>query len=69
MKEKETVIINNVSKCSNYIACDEETQSEIVIPVINDGEVLSVWDIDSVKLDRFDEIDNINLEYLIKNFL
>jgi L-methionine (R)-S-oxide reductase len=68
-KEKETVIINNVSKCNNYIACDEETQSEIVIPIIVNGEVLSVWDIDSVKLDRFDDIDRINLEYLIKNFL
>ena len=68
-EKKETVIINNVSKCNNYIACDEETQSEIVLPVILNGEVLSVWDIDSIKLDRFDEVDRINLEYLINNFL
>ncbi len=68
-KEAKTVIINNVAKCNNYIACDEETQSEIVLPVIRDGNVIAVWDIDSINLDRFDEVDQTNLEYLIKNFL
>jgi GAF domain-containing protein len=68
-KEAKPVIINNVSKCNNYIACDEETQSEIVLPIIKNDKVIAVWDIDSIILDRFDEVDENNLEYLIKNFI
>lgn len=49
--------------CQNYIACDDETQSEIVVPVFKDGEVIAVLDIDSEQLARFDKVD---AEYLAK---
>jgi L-methionine (R)-S-oxide reductase len=68
-EEAKTVIINNVAKCKNYIACDEETQSEIVLPVIVEGKVIAVWDIDSIEVDRFDLFDQTYLEQLINGFL
>lgn len=56
--------MNNVKACKNYIACDNETKSEIVLPVIHPttGKVLAVFDIDSTILDRFDELDKEYLE-------
>jgi L-methionine (R)-S-oxide reductase len=53
--------------CKNYIACDDETRSEVVIPVLNEkNEVLAVFDIDSITLNRFDEIDIKYLQEITK---
>jgi L-methionine (R)-S-oxide reductase len=68
-EEGKTIIINNVAKCKNYIACDEETQSEIVLPVTVGDKVIAVWDIDSTQVDRFDAVDQTNLEQLIRSYL
>ncbi len=71
-KEKKILIENNVAKCNNYIACDEETKSEIVVPIFSketEGEVIAVWDIDSIYLDRFDEIDVENISFIVENYL
>jgi L-methionine (R)-S-oxide reductase len=68
-EEKKTVIINNVAKCKNYIACDEATQSEIVLPVFKDDKIIAVWDVDSIEVNRFDPVDESNLEKLIKTYL
>ena len=57
-----------MTSCNNYIACDDDTKSEIVIPVFSsetDREnVLAVFDIDSVIKDRFDEVDIKYLEQI-----
>jgi len=71
-KEKKILIENNVAKCNNYIACDEETKSEIVVPVFsqeNKDEVIAVWDIDSIYLDRFDDIDISNISFIVEKYL
>ena len=57
MKEKRTIIVNDVSKYDNYISCDSKTKSEIVIPIIKDDLVIAVFDIDSPNIGEFDEID------------
>jgi len=68
--KKITVIIDDVSKIENYIACDAETQSEIVVPVLNaDGTVHSVLDIDSEVVAAFDETDRTNLEAIVAEFV
>lgn len=61
--------MNNVKACKNYIACDNETKSEIVLPVFDQSPldnphavVRAVFDIDSTVLDRFDELDVKYLE-------
>ena len=57
------LVVPNVHLFKNHIACDSATNSEIVIPIMIDKKVWGLLDIDSPKLDRFDDIDE---EYLQK---
>ncbi|MGA7160525.1 MAG: GAF domain-containing protein [Bacteroidota bacterium] len=61
-KERKTVLVPDVTKFPGHIACDPESKSEIVVPIIYEGILHGVMDIDSEKIDCFDEIDKINLE-------
>ena len=65
----ETVVVPDVSKFEGHIACDSASQSEIVVPLLNWGEVLGVLDIDSASLSRFDEDDREGLESVVAVFL
>ncbi|ASB87906.1 GAF domain-containing protein [Bacillus sonorensis] len=49
--------VEDVQKFPGHIACDAASQSEIVIPLKADGEVIGVLDIDSPIKNRFDEVD------------
>lgn len=60
-----TVIIPDVNKFSGHIACSSSSQSEIVIPVIRNNEVIAVLDVDSIALNEFDETDKKYLEELV----
>ncbi|WP_219837302.1 GAF domain-containing protein [Paenibacillus sp. R14(2021)] len=60
-----TVRVANVHEFPGHIACDAASQSEIVIPIIKNGELLGVLDIDSPELERFDEIDQHYLEQFV----
>ena len=51
-----------MSKEVNYLSCSPEVKSEIVIPLIKDGEIIGELDIDSHKLSRFTEEDRKFLE-------
>ncbi len=58
-----TIIVNDVSKIDNYIACDTQTKSEIVVPVWNKKkELVAVLDIDSNITSAFDDVDREYLE-------
>ena len=61
-KKRRTIIVNNVQECDNYIACDSDTKSEIVIPVFKKEKLIAVLDIDSIIENDFKNIDRINLE-------
>ncbi|XMB71948.1 GAF domain-containing protein [Mycoplasmatota bacterium WC30] len=53
--KRETIIVKDVHEFSGHIACDMDSNSEIVIPIISkSGELFGVLDIDSPLLDRFD---------------
>lgn len=52
--KRETMIVPNVHLHENHIACDANSQSEIVIPIIIKGNLYGVLDVDSPMLDRFD---------------
>ncbi len=58
-------MIKNVHLFPGHIACDCESNSEIVIPLHYKGEVVGVLDIDSKRLDRFDEQDLDGLKRLV----
>ena len=56
-QEAKTIIVPDVDAFPGHIACSSLSRSEIVVPIINKGEVTAVLDIDSEKLDTFDAID------------
>ena len=60
--EKTTLIVPDVDAFPGHIACSGDSRSEIVVPVIKDGKVIMVIDVDSNELDAFDEIDREYLE-------
>ena len=60
--KKQTIIVNNVLEYANYISCDSDTKSEIVVPIFNKKKLIAVLDIDSNKRNDFDKIDKKNLE-------
>ena len=61
-KETKTLIVPDVEQFPGHIACNAASRSEIVVPVIREGKVIAVLDIDSDKLDSFDEVDANYLE-------
>lgn len=63
--KKESIIVPDVHAFPGHIVCDAASRSEIVVPIIKEGTVLGVLDIDSPELDRFSDIDRIGLEQII----
>ena len=61
----ETVIVPDVDAFPGHIACSSLSRSEIVVPVMKNGAVEAVLDIDSEKLANFDETDKFYLEKLV----
>ena len=60
-ERRETIIVPDVNAFPGHIACDVASRSEIVIPLIKDGRLLGVLDIDSPQIARFDEEDGAGL--------
>ena len=65
-RRKETIIVEDVNKFEGHIACSSTTLSEIVLPAIKNGKVIFVLDVDSDKLNTFDEIDKKYLEEIVQ---
>ena len=51
------MIVEDVTKHANYIACDSAARSEIVLPMLKDGYLLGVLDLDSQKVADYDDLD------------
>src|ERR1051325_7751700 len=62
----ETVIVPNVHEFPGHIACDSDSNSEIVVPLIKGGRFIGILDLDSPLLARFDEEDKAGLEKSVK---
>jgi GAF domain-containing protein len=67
-QQAKTIIVPDVDAFPGHIACSSLTKSEIVVPVINKGVVTAVLDIDSEKIDNFDETDRLYLEKIAALF-
>lgn len=61
-KEERTQVVPDVDLFPGHIACSSASRSEIVVPMLADGKVVAVLDIDSAELNTFDETDRIWLE-------
>lgn len=68
-EQEKTIIVEDVSAFPGHIACSSLSQSEIVVPMMRNGEVIGVLDVDSEQLSAFDETDRIFLEQLLKNLI
>jgi L-methionine (R)-S-oxide reductase len=64
-ESKSTIIVANVNVFPGHISCSSLSQSEIVIPLIENNQVWAVLDIDSEYLNQFNETDQIWLEKII----
>lgn len=63
-KERKTQLVPDVHLFPGHIACDAQSRSEIVIPLLKEGVLLGVLDIDSPVKERFDAVDQSGLEKL-----
>ena len=64
--QEKTLIVPDVERFPGHIACSSLSKSEIVVPVIRNGEVIGVLDVDSSALDQFDETDKKYLEEVVE---
>ena len=64
-ERKSTIIVPNVDEFPGHIACSSESRSEMVVPLIKEEEVVLVMDVDSDRLDDFDEKDKEWLEKVV----
>lgn len=62
LEKKESIIVPDVSKFVGHIACSSLSKSEIVVPIIKNGIVMALIDIDSPLINRFNEEDRKMLE-------
>ncbi|WP_439740836.1 GAF domain-containing protein [Bacillus pseudomycoides] len=66
---KTTQLVADVHQFPGHIACDSASNSEIVVPIIKEGTVIGVLDIDSPEKNRFDEVDQHYLEKFVETLL
>jgi GAF domain-containing protein len=66
---REVVLVPDVHAFPGHIACDPNSRSEIVIPLVQQGQLLGVLDLDSPSLDRFDDEDRIGLSAIAELLL
>jgi GAF domain-containing protein len=65
-KEEKTIVVPNVDEFPGHIACSSDSKSEIVLPAFKNGKVFLVLDVDSDKLNDFDDVDAQHLGKLMK---
>lgn len=61
----ETQLVNDVNQFAGHIACDSASRSELVVPILIDGLLLGVFDLDSPIRGRFDQTDREGVESLV----
>jgi L-methionine (R)-S-oxide reductase len=66
---KQSVLVEDVHAFPGHIACDAASRSELVVPLIRDGEVIGVIDLDSPKVARFDAADLAGIEKIAAIYL
>lgn len=67
--EQKTMIVDDVKTHKNYISCDGRAASEIVVPMVKNGELIGVLDLDSSKVADYDDVDQKYLEEFAQNLV
>lgn len=68
-EQRQTILVDNVHEFPGHIACDSESNSEVVVPLIKDQQLIGVLDLDSPLPGRFDEEDAKGLNELVSVFM
>jgi L-methionine (R)-S-oxide reductase len=68
-ERRQTILVDNVHEFPGHIACDSASNSEVVVPLVVDGKLIGVLDLDSPSLARFDDDDASGLNELTAIFL
>ncbi|MBS1018425.1 GAF domain-containing protein [Gluconobacter cerinus] len=66
--QKTTLVVPDVHAFPGHIACDAASASEIVVPILHDGNLIGVLDIDSPVKNRFDAEDQAMIEKIVSAF-
>ncbi|HYM19484.1 MAG TPA: GAF domain-containing protein [Candidatus Kapabacteria bacterium] len=61
-QKKETIVVPDVDAFPGHIVCDSNSRSEIVMPLLQNGEIIAVFDIDSPELSRFGDKEKAGFE-------
>ena len=69
VKERRTILVENVHEFPGHIACDAGSESELVVPLFKNDEIIGVLDLDSPRLARFDTEDQAGMERLAAIFV
>jgi GAF domain-containing protein len=64
-QQEKTLIVPDVAKFPGHIACSSLSKSEIVVPLLHNGQVVGVLDVDSESLDEYDQTDQEYLEKIV----
>jgi GAF domain-containing protein len=67
--QRETIVVPDVHEFPGHIACDENSRSEIVVPLVHESKLIGVMDLDSPTAGRFDIDDAAGLEAIAKILL
>jgi GAF domain-containing protein len=62
VERRQSILVEDVHAFPGHIACDAASRSELVVPLIRDGRIIGVLDLDSPRLKRFDAEDQTGLE-------
>jgi L-methionine (R)-S-oxide reductase len=69
VKERRSILVEDVHAFPGHIACDAGSESELVVPLFKDGAIIGVLDLDSPRLARFDADDQAGMEALAAIFV
>jgi len=64
--DKKSLLVENVHEFAGHIACDSASNSELAVPIIKDGKVWGVFDLDSPDISRFKAEDKQGIENLVE---
>ena len=63
---RETLVVPDVNRFPGHIACDAASRSEIVVPILENGDLRGVLDVDAPQPARFDDEDRTGLERYVE---
>jgi L-methionine (R)-S-oxide reductase len=65
-KSRQSQLVADVNQFAGHIACDSRSRSEVVCPLVLNGQLIGVFDLDSPELNRFDQQDQYGIECLVQ---